>query len=316
MPGPIIFLGTGSFAVPLLKALVESGEKIPLAVTQPGRPSGRGRKISPTPVAEAAAALGLEVAEPENVNDHAFVKTLAALRPQYLILADYGQFLKAPILSVARGRAINLHPSLLPRWRGPSPVAYTLLMGDAKAGVSIMYMDEGMDSGPLLAQEESDIPANATTGELSHKLSEEGADLMVRTLAKLREGKIQPYSQDASNATYSRLIGPDHTTMDWSLDPARAAAHINALSPKPGMRAYLGGRLVKLLRAEPAEGSGEPARIIASGSRGLLVGSGGGVIRLLEVHPEGRKPMSARDYANSGDVIAAGRFQREPAQPV
>lgn len=298
--GPIIFLGTGEFAVPLLEELVAGGEEVRLVVTQPERPRGRGRKPAPTPVGVAAQKLGLQIATPDSVNDPAFVERMRALAPQFLALADYGQFLRDPVLTLAPGGAVNLHPSLLPRWRGPAPIAWPLLEGEETTGATVMLMDKGMDTGPLLAQVEYRVGHAMTAGELSEALAEIGARLFCQTLDRLRKGEISPVPQDERKATLSKMVGRDWMSADFTLPPEIFAQRVNGLSPRPGVRAQLNGKLVKFLRAESGAGRGAPGEILATGAGGIAVACGEGAVNLLEVLPEGRKEMKAAEYANGG----------------
>jgi len=309
MRGPLVFMGVGPFAVPLLKELHARGEKLALVVTGPARPKGRGRAPAPTPVAEAAAALGLPVATPARVNDPEFMVFLSSLAPQFIALADYGQLLAPGLLAIPALGAVNLHPSLLPRWRGPAPVPFTIMAGDPLAGVSVMLMDAGMDTGPVLASVSWPLDPLTTGGELLERSALAGAPLLADTLEGLRAGEVKPVPQEESGATFSSLLGPELLTMDWNLSPLAASGRINALSPRPGVRSWLGGRMVKFLRAEPALGAGLPGVVVAAGGGGLIVGCGGGALKLVEVHPEGRKAMRAADFVNSGAAPAGSVFQ-------
>ncbi len=299
---PIVFLGTGEFAVPTLNALHGAGERIALVVTQPDRPRGRGRKLAPTPVKEAALLLGLEVFQPEDINAPETVERIEKLEPEFLTLVDYGQLLKAGILGSSQRGPVNLHPSLLPKYRGPAPVAWAVLNGDKVTGVSTMFMDAGMDTGAVLMQEEVALDHGTTRGEASDILAVRGAQLMVRTLAGLRSGEVEPTPQDGAAATYSSMIGKELINVDWTLDSASVAGRINALSPKPGARASLAGKLLKPLKAVTAHGKGEAGAVISVNDGGIVVACGQGAVTLLQLLPEGRKMMSAGDFIHGGGV--------------
>ena len=202
-----------------------------------------------------------------------------------------------------------MHPSLLPRWRGPSPVVSPIMNGDPVTGVSVMLMDEGMDTGPVFVQERVAVPENITGGELTELLASKGATLLAGSLDKIRVGKLKPVPQDEGLATVSAMIGPEITQMDWNLSPVAAARRINALSPKPGVKAFLGDRMVKLLAASPLDEPGEPGVILRSSPGGLTVGAGTGAIRIERVHPEGRNPMDAASFANGWQVRRGMRFE-------
>ena len=310
--GALVFLGAGEFAVPVLRALHDAGEAVALVVTQPDRPKGRGRKTEPTAVHRAAAILGLPVFAPERVNEDAAVARIRALSPEFLVVVDYGQILREPLLAAAAHGAVNVHPSLLPRHRGPSPVVWTILSGDKAAGVSTMLMDEGMDSGPILLQERIDVASGETAGELSDRLAPLGAELLVRTLSGLRCGTVAPKPQEAVKATYSKLLDRKMQVIPWSQSAPEVAGRINALSPRPGARAWFGGRMVKCLRAAVEEGEGEAGIVLEAGREGLLVACGVGAVRIGEVHPEGRNPMKAAEFVRGGAVAAGEQFDPGP----
>lgn len=308
--GPLVFLGAGDVAVPSLFELTRAGETIALVVTQPDRPKGRGQKTVPTPVKEAALSLGLPVETPENVNDPEVLKRLAALAPEFLVVVDYGQMLRPPLLALAPGGAVNLHPSLLPLHRGPSPVAGALLAGDAQTGVSTMFLDQGMDSGPVIRQKAVAVLPGETAGELTERLARLGAGLLVETLAGLRTGEAHGHPQDDAKATLTHRIGREFCELDWTWDAATLARRVLALSPKPGARALLDGKLLKILRAAPALGhrSGEPGTVLAVREDGFDVACGSGAVTVLEVHPEGKRPMRAADFTRGGGLAPGARF--------
>jgi methionyl-tRNA formyltransferase len=290
--------------------LAAAGEDIALVVTQPERPRGRGRKTEPTPVGRAALELGLPVETPEEANTPDFVTRLRGLHSEFLVLVDYGQFLGAALLGVSRRGPVNVHPSLLPRHRGPSPVVWAILSGDTETGVSTMLMDEGMDTGPLLLQRSVAIGPEETAGELSARLSSLGAELLARTLEGIRSGAVAPIPQEDAAATYSRLIDRELQTVHWETQAREAIRRINALSPKPGARAWLGGKMLKILRAAPALGnaSGAPGEVLGVREDGFDVACGVGALTVREVHPEGRNPMRAADFSRGGGVARGMRF--------
>lgn len=306
--GPLVFFGTGEFSLPTLRLLKNFGEDIALLVTQPDRPKGRGRALSPTPAKSLALELGIPVYSPEKINTPEAVARLSEISPEFLVVVDYGQILRGEILKTGRRGALNLHPSILPRHRGPSPVAWTILNRDEFCGLTTMLMDEGMDSGPILEQWRTGLSREITAGALSAMLSEVGADLMVDTLRKLREGTIRPVVQDESKATYSKLIDKSFQKADFSANAADLAAKINALSPSPGCRGLLDGKVVKFLRASPAEGSGAPGEVIKAGVFGFEVACGEGAVLVREVLPEGRGAMSASAFLRGGGVKVGDVF--------
>ncbi|GAB6062253.1 methionyl-tRNA formyltransferase [Deferrisoma palaeochoriense] len=299
-PGPVVFLGTSAFALPALEALLAAGERVALVVTQPDRPRGRGRKLEPPPVKALALERGLPVFQPERVNAPEALERIGSLEPEFLVVVAYGQILGRGLLEVPRRGAVNLHPSLLPRHRGPSPVAWTILEGDDRAGVSTMLMDERMDAGPVLLQRSFPLLPQTTCGELEDHLARAGADLVVKTLEGLRAGRIRPEPQDEDRATYSRLIDRELRTIRWDEPARRVRARIHALSPRPGALTFRGAAAVKVLRAGERDGEGPPGTVVRLDRDGPVVACGRGAVVLLEVQPEGRRPMGGADWARGG----------------
>ncbi len=307
-PGPVVFLGTAPFALPTLRALVGAGERVALVVTQPDRPRGRGRSLQAPPVKELALHLGLPVIQPEGVNHPDAVKRVASLRPEFLVVVAYGQMLGKELLGVPSRGAVNLHPSLLPRHRGPSPVAWAILEGDDRAGVSTMLVDERMDAGPVLLQRDIPLLPSATRGEVEDHLARIGADLVVKTLQGLRAGTVRPVPQDEAAATYSRRIDREMRRIPWDA-PARAVRRrIHALSPRPGALGELRGSLVKILRAAEVPESGTPGVVLRIAPEGPVVGCGRDAVVLLEVQPEGKRPMGGDAWARGGAIRPGEAF--------
>jgi methionyl-tRNA formyltransferase len=289
--------------------LVEAGERVVAVVTQPDRPKGRGQKLTPTPVGAAAKRLGLAILHPERVNAPESVALLHALLPQFVVCVDYGQILRPELLAVGQLGAINVHPSLLPLHRGPSPVAGAILSGDTETGVTTMVMDEGMDSGPLLLQERIPLdPGMTTRGELSEALSKQGAALLVETLARLRAGTLTPTPQDASRATFTTMLDGVVQRIDWQRDATHLVHLVHALSPAPGARTWHKQKLLKVLRASVAEGQGEPGTVLATSAKGFTVATGQGAVLVREVLPEGKKAMDAGAFARGGGIHVGDRL--------
>lgn len=308
-PGGIVFLGTSDFAVESLKALDESGERIALVVTQPDRPAGRGRILSAPPVKRTALALGLAVAQPENVNADETVARLRELAPEFLVVVAYGQILRRALLDVPARGAVNLHASLLPRHRGPSPVAWTILSGDLLAGNTSMLMEEGLDSGPILLQDSEPISPADTRGDLERRLSVQGARLLAETLARLRKGGVAIQPQESERATWSRLLTADMRPIDWSRPSAEIRRQIHALSPVPSAWGRVKGRAVKVLRVREAEAAGIPGTVLACEEDGPLVACGQGAVVLTEVQPDGKRAMTGADFLRGGGVRAGDHWE-------
>ncbi|MDF1553754.1 MAG: methionyl-tRNA formyltransferase [Deferrisomatales bacterium] len=307
--GPLVFLGTAVFAVPALATLAAAGESLALVVTQPDRPKGRGRKLEPSPVKREAERLGLPVFQPGRLSEPGAVARLAALQPEFLVVVAYGQLLRPEVLALPRRGAVNLHPSLLPRHRGPSPVAWTLLHGDAEGGNTTMFLDEGMDSGPLLLQEVEAVSPDVTRGELEASLALSGADLLVRTLAGVRRGEITPRPQDPAAMTLSQLITRDLRPVPWDLPAPQVRGRVHALAPSPGAVCRCDGKLLKVLRVAEAPGAGAPATVLGHDPGGPRVACGAGALVLAQVQPEGRRAMTGAEFVRGGGAPVGSRLE-------
>jgi methionyl-tRNA formyltransferase len=293
----LIFMGTPAFAVPALEAVAERYEVVAV-VTQPDRPAKRGRKPTASAVKKAALALGLSVLQPDSLRKTEAVAQLRDLHPQVMVVAAFGQILRPEVLSIPPKGVINVHPSLLPKYRGASPIAGTLLAGDEETGVTIMLMDEGMDTGPVLSQRVVKIAPEDTTGSLEETLATLGAELLVDTLPRWLDGDIEAQPQDDSKATYTRPISKEDAVIDWALPARDIWCRIRAYNPRPGARTYWKGNLLKILRARPqfewkgTEKTGEVVELPA----GLAVVAGQGILLLDEVQLAGRRAMGAEEF--------------------
>jgi methionyl-tRNA formyltransferase len=279
----IVFIGTSAFAVPTLQALVQAGHDIPLVVTQPDRPAGRGLEMREPPVKVAAREQGLAIAQPGRIRDAEAVARVRAAGPDVIVLAAYGQILPRELLGIPRLGPINLHASLLPRHRGAAPIAWAILDGDEVTGVSIMRMEEGLDTGPVYAQREVSVTADDSVASLEQRLAAAGASLMVETLPGIGAG-LQPEPQPESGATYARRLTADDGRLDLStLSAAEVDRRVRALTPDPGVWIDVAGRSVKLLRGH-VQGSG-------AGPVGLEVTTTNGRYIVEVVQPPGKAPM-------------------------
>ena len=281
-----VYLGTSAFAAAVLGRLADSAHRPALVVTRPDRPKGRGRRVSPPPVADAARALGLPVDQPASVNDADARARIAAAQPEAVVVCAFGALIKEPLLS--EHELVNVHPSLLPRWRGAAPVERALMAGDAETGVAIMRVTEGLDSGPVYLSGREPIAPDDTYGTLAPRLEALGAELLVRAL----DERPDPVEQDGAGATYAEKIGPQ----DRELDPERPAAEneriVRALSPHIGARVRMAdGEHLGVLRAEASAGKPEQPGLRAAGERLFL-----GALELLEIQPPGGRPMDAASF--------------------
>lgn len=294
-------MGTPAFAVPSLRALVEEGYDVVAVYTQPDKRAGRGQRLTFSPVKEVALSLGLEVVQPESLKNAGVVRHLSSYAPEVIVIAAFGKILPAEVLALPRFGCVNVHPSLLPRYRGPSPVAAAILNGDETTGVTIMLLDEGVDSGPILSQQEVPILEDDTTGSLSARLAEVGARLLIETLPLWIKGKIVPKSQDESQASYSGLVGKEAGRVDWQLPAVEIWRRVRAFEPSPGSYTWWKGKRLKLCKVVPLEVAlqAEPGDVVVL-PRGLSavvgVGTGRGILGLISVHPEGKRQMSVEEF--------------------
>ncbi len=306
----VVFFGTPEFAVPSLEALLGEGFDVLAVVTQPDKPQGRSRSqtVAP-PVKVAAVAEGIPVLQPARPTDRAFVDRLRTLAPDVGVVVAYGHILKPELLALPGHGMVNVHPSLLPELRGAAPVEWAILNGLEKTGVTIMRMDEGLDSGPILHQLPHYIEPEVTGGELSEHLAEMGAQALVETLSLLEQNALKPVPQDHARATYAPKLTRDTARIRWS-DPAdKVARTIRALDPKPGAWTVLepGNVELKLFGARPVQGNGTPGEVLQADSR-LLIAAGSGAVEVEEVQPAGKPRMAAADWLRGRGVAAGGRF--------
>lgn len=311
-PAPrVVFLGTGEFALPVLEAL-HSECDLAAVVTQPDRPRGRGLEPGAPPVKERAAGLGLEVLQPESLRSEEFLERIRALSPDFLVVADFGRILPPALLGVGRA-VVNVHPSLLPRWRGPAPVERALMAGDEVTGVTTLHVSERVDAGDIILQKEVPIAPEEDAGTLRARLAREGARLLLDTLGLLMDGKAPRTPQDEGRATYAAPLTAADEVLDWSRPAAEVVNRVRALSPVPGARTWWGGRILKVKRARPGgeAGGASPGTVVGLTEGGFLVACGDGAVEVLEVQPEGRRSMPAADFLrgyrlSAGDILGRG----------
>jgi len=302
----LAFMGSPDFAVPTLDALVAAGHDIVAVYSQPARPSGRGHSLKPTAIAARAQALGLDVRTPKSLKGTDEQKSFAALGLDAAIVVAYGLILPPPILQAPCHGCFNLHGSLLPRWRGAAPMQRAIEAGDRETGVQVMAMEEGLDTGPVFLTHVEAITDATTTGDLHDRLSQAGAQLMVRALEQLEAGTLIGEPQSEDGVTYARKIERHETRLDWHLSANALVRKIHAFSPFPGCWFELptekGLVRVKALRAERAEGAGAPGTII---DEQLTIACGDGALRLLNVQKEGKSAVSALEFLR-GNLVRTG----------
>ena len=304
----VVFFGTPEFAVPSLEALLGEGFDVVAVVTRPDKPQGRSRSESVAPpVKVAAQAEEVPVLQPDRPTGAEFLARLRALAPDVGVVVAYGHILPPELLGLPRHGMINVHPSLLPELRGAAPIEWAILNGLSQTGVTIMQMETGLDSGPILLQIPHDIDPDVTAGELSEHLSEMGAQALVEALALLEAKQLTPRAQDHARATYAAKVTRETRRIHWS-DPAeRVARVIRAFDPAPGAWTELGGREVKLFGARVAEGSGASGEIRTTDG-GLRITAGRGAVTIDEVQPAGKPRMSAADWVRGRGAQAGQRF--------
>ena len=296
----IIFMGSPDFAVPTLQALVDAAHEVVCVYTQPPRPGGRrGKELTPTPVHQRASDLGIEVRHPKSLKSAEEQAAFAALEADVAVVAAYGLILPQAVLDAPVNGCLNVHASILPRWRGAAPIHRAVMAGDNVTGVTIMQMEAGLDTGPMLAMARTPIETK-TTGELTEELAELGAQLMVGTL---RDLKIHvPIAQDDADATYAAKIDKAEARIDWDRPAQEVVRHVHGLSPFPGAWFDLAGQRVKLLRAEEAEGTGNAGEVLDDR---LAIACGDGAIRPVELQRAG-KPKMDLDTFLRGNAVAEG----------
>ncbi len=302
----VVFFGTPAFAVPTLEALQRSPHSVVGVVTQPDRPRGRGQRTTPAPVKTCALASGLPLLQPPTLKDPAVLQALAAFEADIGVVAAYGKILSEKLITTPRLGMVNVHASLLPRYRGAAPVHRAVIAGDTETGVTIMRVVRALDAGPMLAKAVRPIGADDTSEDVEGGLAAIGAGLLVATLDRLAAGPIQEAPQNDADATYAHRLTKDDGQVDWTR-PARELHNlIRGLHPWPHAFTFSGGARIILLRSRVVEGEAAPPGtvVIAQGDR-LRVATGAGLIDLLEVQAEGKRPMTARDFL-AGRALQAG----------
>jgi methionyl-tRNA formyltransferase len=312
MPLRIVFCGTPEFAVPSQRWLLADPEFVVEAVvTQPDRPRGRGQEVSASPVKQVAVEAGVQVYQPEKIKTDASVEFFTRLAVDAVVIIAYGQIISARLIAIPRLGWINLHGSLLPKYRGAAPINWAIANGETVTGLTTMQIDAGMDTGPMLLREEIEIGADETTPELARRMSEAGAPLMAETLSKLARGVIAPIAQDSSLATSAPLLEKEHGKIDWSLPARQIYNRMRGFSPWPGAYSMFRGQTCQIW-GRPADlsaaGENAPGTLVVSGEAVAAVCGEGSLLRLETVQLEGRKRVTAREFANGARLKTGEHF--------
>jgi len=301
----LIFAGTPEFAAQALQAIVEAGHEVALVLTQPDRPAGRGMTLQPSPVKKLALEYGLDVFQPPTLKDAEAQARIAAVQAGVMVVAAYGLILPQVVLDMPHFGCINIHASLLPRWRGAAPIQRALLAGDAETGVCIMQMEAGLDTGPVLLRGAFPIEPNDTTATLHDRLARLGAQLVVVALDKL---PLPAVAQPAEGVTYARKIEKAEALIDWRSSAAELDRHLRAFNPFPGAQALLNGQVVKLWQAEPVAGQGELGQILSVDRQRIVVACGEGALAVSELQKAGGKRLPVQQFLAGNPLQAGDRF--------
>lgn len=303
----VVFMGTPAFAVPSLAALARA-EDVTLVVTNPDRPAGRGQALTVPPAKREAQRQGIPVFQPEKARHPESVERIAAERADLIVVVAYGQILPQSILDIPKIGCINVHASLLPRYRGAAPINWAIVRGETTTGVTIMKMDAGMDTGPMLHVREMPIGEEETAETMFPKLAALGAEALMEALGKLRAGTLAETPQDGEAATYAPMLAKEHGRIDWGKGAREIRNLVRGMTPWPSAQAEHSGRPLKILAASVHEGNGEPGAILSVDRDGIVVACGEGAVRLVKVQPEGGRAMSAWEYAQGRRVRKGDRL--------
>jgi methionyl-tRNA formyltransferase len=305
--GPVLFMGTPAFAVPTLQAMIDAGWPIAGVVCQPDKPAGRGQKLTPPPVKELALAHGLRVFQPERVRKNPeFMEQLRQLDLALIVVVAYGKLLPQELLDLPRHGCLNVHASLLPKYRGAAPIQWSLIRGEKVTGATLMRMDIGMDTGDMLATTELEILPEDTTATLSPRLAEAGARLAVERIPDWVEGKLPPIPQDHDAHTMAPMLSKETGVLDWSRPAQELLNLLRGVSPWPAATTTLGGQNLKVLAAAVDSGKGEPGKLLSLDEDGWRVGTGDGVLVLKTVQTPGKPPRPAADVARGWRELTPG----------
>lgn len=303
----IVFFGTPTFAVPSLRALLQSGEEVVAVVTQADKKRGRDRIPSHPPVKEFALHSEIKVLQPTNIKDLAFLNELSVTEPEIIVVVAYGKILPLPILKLPHFGCVNVHASLLPKYRGAAPIQWALINGEKKTGVTTMLMDEGLDTGNILLQVEAEITDEDNTETLSKRLSEMGASLLVKTINGFKDGSLKPIPQGGT-PSYAPSLKKEEGRFDWSKSAIEIFNFVRGMYPWPCAYCYFSQERIKITRVKVLQGSGLPGRVEKVSKDELIVGTGKGLLSIIELQPEGKKPMSATAFLQGRRLLGGSYF--------
>jgi methionyl-tRNA formyltransferase len=301
-------MGTPEFAVPSLEALHHSPFEVKWVITQPDRPKGRGRRLTAPPVKQKALELGYDVWQLEDIRNQSFIRQMKTANPTFLVVAAFGQILPLPILSIAQHGAINVHASLLPKYRGPAPIQWAIMRGEKTTGITTMVMDQGVDTGDMLLQAPTAIKGDDTAASLHNRLSRMGADLLIKTLEGVWQGKIYPRAQKHQDATYAPMLKKENGRIQWHHSAIAIDALIRAVTPWPGAYCHLNNRRYKIHKASAIDGSHQnqpPGSVVPGFADELRIATGDGVLLIREIQGASGKTMPIKQFLH-GNPISAG----------
>ncbi|MFP4295146.1 MAG: methionyl-tRNA formyltransferase [Halothiobacillaceae bacterium] len=303
----IVYAGTPEFAVPALSAIIGAGHEVCAVYTQPDRPAGRGKKLTPSPVKRRALELGLPVYQPEHFKEADTREELAALAPDLMVVAAYGLLLPQAVLDTPRLGCVNIHASLLPRWRGAAPIQRAIEAGDADTGITIMQMDAGLDTGDMLLKRITPIHEQDTAASLHDRLAEQGAEALLAALPGIEAGTLQGQRQNDGEACYARKLVKSEARIDWTAPAELLARRVRAFNPWPVAQTSLGSDTIRVWAASALSGDANrsPGEVIQANGEGILVACGEGMLLIRSLQRPGGKPVTAREFLNAHDLTGA-----------
>lgn len=302
-------MGTPEFAVPSLRALIEVGENVVAIVTQPDKPRGRGKKLTPPPVREAALKHNIPVFQPEKIKDEPFITAISNFSPDVIAVVAYGKILPKAILDIPPKGCINVHASILPKYRGAAPINWAIINGEKETGITTMLLDEGMDTGDMLLTEKVEIRDDDTASSLHDRLKYIGADLLIKTIKGIKSETIRPIPQDDSQATYAPMLKKEDGRIDWTMKAEEIKNLIRGLNPWPGAYTRWDGKQIKIFKAEVEAGvKEEPGTVINISTEGIFAATGKGILLIKELQPENKNRMTASEFIKGYRIVKGQIF--------